>query len=129
METGGMKGKRQELVREELHTTLKQAFNVPAIHAEYGMTELLSQSYSQGDGIFGTPPWMRILIRDINDPFTIYTGNEGRSGGINIIDLANADSCAFIETKDIGYATADDQFQVLGRFDNSDVRGCNLLLS
>jgi phenylacetate-coenzyme A ligase PaaK-like adenylate-forming protein len=127
METGGMKGRREELLREELHEILQQAFNVSCIHAEYGMTELLSQAYSTGGGIFQTPPWMRILIRDVNDPFHIY--QQFRSGGINIIDLANTDSCAFIETKDIGILSAEDQFRVLGRFDNSDIRGCNLLVS
>ncbi|QHT72175.1 acyl transferase [Rhodocytophaga rosea] len=127
METGGMKGRREELLREELHEELQKAFKVPAIHAEYGMTELLSQAYSTGGGAFQTPPWMRILIRDVNDPFHIY--QHSRSGGINIIDLANVDSCAFIETKDIGILSADGTFRVLGRFDNSDIRGCNLLVS
>ncbi len=129
METGGMKGKRQELLREELHVALQEAFNVSAIHAEYGMTELLSQAYSLGNGVFKTPPWMQVLIRDINDPFTIYAGTESRSGGINIIDLANTDSCAFIETKDMGLRLEGNHFRVLGRFDNSDIRGCNLMLS
>jgi phenylacetate-coenzyme A ligase PaaK-like adenylate-forming protein len=126
METGGMKGRREELLREELHEILKQSFNVSSIHAEYGMTELLSQAYSTGNGIFQTPPWLRILIRDVNDPFHIYT--QPRSGGINIIDLANVDSCAFIETKDMGILSENNQFKVLGRFDNSDIRGCNLLV-
>jgi hypothetical protein len=126
METGGMKGRREELLREELHEILQQAFNITSIHAEYGMTELLSQAYSTGGGTFQTPHWMRVLIRDVNDPFHIY--QQCRSGGINIIDLANTDSCAFIETKDIGILSADGRFRVLGRFDNSDIRGCNLLV-
>jgi phenylacetate-coenzyme A ligase PaaK-like adenylate-forming protein len=126
METGGMKGRREELLREELHDKLTQAFHVEAIHAEYGMTELLSQAYSTGRGIFETPPWMRILIRDINDPFLI--DNKLKSGGVNIIDLANVDSCAFIETKDIGTVADDNTFKILGRFDNSDIRGCNLMV-
>ena len=126
METGGMKGRRKELLREEVHQILKRAFNLPAVHSEYGMTELLSQAYSTGSGVFRMPATLRILIRDINDPFSI--GNRQRSGGVNIIDLANADSCAFIETKDIGMVAANGTFQILGRFDNSDVRGCNLLV-
>ncbi len=125
METGGMKGRREELLREEVHGILKQAFNLPAVHSEYGMTELLSQAYSTGSGVFRMPATLRLLIRDINDPFSI--GNR-QGGGVNIIDLANADSCAFIETKDIGMVAADGTFQILGRFDNSDVRGCNLLV-
>jgi phenylacetate-coenzyme A ligase PaaK-like adenylate-forming protein len=127
METGGMKGRRREMIREELHDTLKKAFNVSSIHSEYGMTELLSQAYSKGNGIFYTPKTMRILLRDLNDPFEISTNL--RSGGINVIDLANIDSCAFIETKDIGKLHPDGSFEVLGRFDNSDIRGCNLLVS
>ncbi len=126
METGGMKGRRAELLREEVHAILMQSFQLPAVHSEYGMTELLSQAYSTGDGIFQMPDTLRILIRDINDPFTIYS--QPRNGGINIIDLANVDSCAFIETKDIGIAFPDNRFRVLGRFDNSDIRGCNLLV-
>lgn len=126
METGGMKGRREELLREEVHEILKQAFHLPAVHSEYGMTELLSQAYSTGDGIFRMPETMRICICDINDPFRL--DNRLRSGGINIIDLANVDSCAFIETKDIGSVLPDGTFRVLGRFDNSDVRGCNLLV-
>ncbi|MDJ1467848.1 acyl transferase [Cytophagaceae bacterium DM2B3-1] len=126
METGGMKGRREELLREEVHEILKQAFLLPKVHSEYGMTELLSQAYSFGNGVFQMPPTMRILIRDVNDPFSINTNQ--RSGGINIIDLANVDSCAFIETKDIGIVHPDNTFQVLGRFDNSDIRGCNLLV-
>ena len=126
METGGMKGRKKEMVREELHSILQEAFGVEKIHSEYGMTELLSQAYSQGDGIFRTPPWMHVLIRDMNDPFTYV--HSGRSGGINVIDLANVYSCAFIETKDIGRLYEDGSFTVLGRFDNSDLRGCNLLV-
>ena len=127
METGGMKGRREELLREEVHTILKQAFNLSAVHSEYGMTELLSQAYSMGDGVFRMPDTMRILIRDINDPFSI--GGQRRNGGVNIIDLANADSCAFIETKDIGTVSPDGTFRILGRFDNSDIRGCNLMVT
>lgn len=126
METGGMKGRRQELLREEVHQTLMRAFGLPAVHSEYGMTEMLSQAYSTGGGVFSMPATMRVLIRDINDPFSI--AGPQRSGGVNIIDLANADSCAFIETKDIGTVATDGTFRILGRFDNSDVRGCNLLV-
>ena len=128
METGGMKGRRKELVREELHSILQQHFNIASVHSEYGMTELLSQAYAQRNGRFSTPPWMRIFIRDINDPF--YLDNHLRSGGINVIDLANTDSCAFIETQDIGrYHPEEDTFEVLGRIDNTDIRGCNLMLT
>jgi phenylacetate-coenzyme A ligase PaaK-like adenylate-forming protein len=126
METGGMKGRRTELLREEVHQILKSSFNLPAVHSEYGMTELLSQAYAPAEGEFTVPPTMRILLRDINDPFSI--NNELRSGGINIIDLANVDSCAFIETQDLGTFTGPDRFRVLGRFDNSDIRGCNLMV-
>ena len=126
METGGTKGKRKELLKEELHKILKSAFNLRNIHSEYGMTELLSQSYSKGDNIFKTPPWKKILIRDINDPLSILGDNK--TGGINIIDLANIYSCPFIATQDLGEIYGDGTFSVLGRFDNSDVRGCNLLI-
>jgi len=126
METGGMKGKRKEMIRDELHETLKQGFGVDSIHSEYGMTELLSQAYSKGDGIFNCPPWMKILIRDVNDPFS-YVAN-GRTGGINVIDLANVYSCSFIATQDLGKINPNNSFEVLGRFDNSDIRGCNLLV-
>ena len=126
METGGTKGKRKELLKEELHKLLKEAFSLDSIHSEYGMTELLSQSYSEGDNIFKTPPWKKVLIRDVNDPLTILGKN--RSGGINIIDLANIYSCPFIATQDLGRLHKDESFSVLGRFDNSDVRGCNLLV-
>jgi len=126
METGGTKGKRKELLKEELHKILKSAFNLRSIHSEYGMTELLSQSYSKGNNIFKTPPWKKILIRDINDPLSILGDNK--TGGINIIDLANIYSCPFISTQDLGKIYGDGTFSVLGRFDNSDVRGCNLLI-
>lgn len=126
METGGMKGKRQEMVREELHERLCKGFGVDVIHSEYGMTELLSQAYSKGNGVFVCPPWMKILIRDTNDPFTILPHNK--TGGINVIDLANINSCSFIATKDLGRLLSDNSFEVLGRFDNSDIRGCNLLV-
>ncbi|WP_219226656.1 acyl transferase [Pedobacter antarcticus] len=126
METGGMKGKRKEMVREELHTVLKQGFGVPAIHSEYGMTELLSQAYSLGEGIFECPQWMKIVLRDTNDPLSLVHGNQ--TGGINVIDLANINSCAFIATQDLGRVYSDGTFEVLGRFDNADIRGCNLLV-
>lgn len=126
METGGMKGRRREIVREELHQHLQAAFKVAAVHSEYGMTELLSQAYSKGQGIFQCPPTMQIILRDPNDPLTVSPAI--RNGGINVIDLANVDSCAFIETKDLGKLHPDGSFEVLGRFDNSDIRGCNLLV-
>ncbi len=126
METGGMKGQRKEMIREELHACLTSAFGVEKIYSEYGMTELLSQAYSKGDGIFSTPPWMKVLIRDINDPMTILS--EGDVGGINIIDLANIYSCSFIAVQDLGKIDTAGRFEVIGRFDNSDVRGCNLLV-
>ncbi len=126
METGGMKGRGPELVREQVHEILKRGFGVERVHSEYGMTELLSQAYSQGEGLFATPPWMKVLFRDVNDPFAYV--DEGRTGGINVIDLANVYSCAFIETKDLGREQGGDYFEVLGRFDNSDIRGCNLLV-
>ena len=137
METGGMKGRRKELLREEVHEILTNTFQVKTIHSEYGMTELLSQGYSKGEGIFELPVSMKIMLRDVNDPFHYITNS--RSGGINVIDLANVDSCCFIETKDLGswaessvgtQTTADDstKFRILGRFDNSDIRGCNLMV-
>lgn len=126
METGGMKGRRKELTRDELHGIYKESFNVSSIHSEYGMTELLSQAYSKGNGVFKTPNWMKILIRDVNDPFH-FLGNN-KTGGINVIDLANVNSCSFIATQDLGKSTKEG-FEVLGRFDNSDLRGCNLLIS
>ncbi len=126
METGGMKGRRAELTREELHGLLKKRFGLARIHSEYGMAELLSQAYSTGEGRFFTPPWMKIMIRDYDDPFSWV--DKGSSGGINVIDLANLYSCPFIETKDIGRQHPDQSFEVLGRFDYSDIRGCNLLV-
>lgn len=125
METGGMKGRRKEMIRHELHEILKKAFLVPSVHSEYGMTELLSQAYSYGEGIFSCPPWMSLLIRDPNDPFTIM--EKGSTGGINVIDLANLNSCAFIATGDLGKQLEDGRFEILGRFDHSDIRGCNLM--
>ena len=125
METGGMKGRRKEMVRQELHQQLKKAFNVNAIHSEYGMTELLSQAYSKKNGLFETPPWMKFIIRDFEDPYSLAKINS--SGGVNIIDLANIYSCSFIETQDIGKEVEKDSFEILGRFDQSEVRGCNLL--
>ena len=126
IETGGMKGRREELSKEELHRRLSEAFELENIHSEYGMTELLSQAYSKGKGIYHTPPWMKILVRDPYDPSS-YLEN-GRSGGINIIDLANWNSCSFIETQDLGRLHPNNSFEILGRFDNSDIRGCNLLV-
>ncbi|MCS7004480.1 MAG: acyl transferase [Cytophagales bacterium] len=126
METGGMKGKRKEIIRQELHDILQKAFSIKKVHAEYGMTELLSQAYSTGDGWFKMSPFFRILLRDLYDPFDI---THRKTGGINIIDLANLDSCCFIETQDIGTLHADKQsFQILGRADNTDTRGCNLMV-
>ncbi|MGV3510194.1 MAG: acyl transferase [Sphingobacteriaceae bacterium] len=126
METGGMKGKRKEMIREELHEILCKGFGVSAIHSEYGMTELLSQGYSKGNGKFGCPPWMQISIRDTNDPLSRL--EEGKTGGINVIDLANLHSCSFLATHDLGKNHEDGSFEILGRFDNSDIRGCNLLI-
>ncbi|MGB7393621.1 MAG: acyl transferase, partial [Pricia sp.] len=126
METGGMKGRRRELIRDELHHILKSAFGVDRIHSEYGMTELLSQAYSKGNGHFETPPWMKILIRDTEDPLTYQP--IGKTGGINVIDLANRNSCAFIATQDLGKMHPNGSFEILGRFDHSDVRGCNLMV-
>lgn len=126
METGGMKGRRKELIRSALHQILREGFGVGNIHSEYGMTELLSQAYSKGNGIFECPPWMKILTRDTEDALTILT--EGKSGGINIIDLANVNSCSFIATQDLGKTYPNGTFEVLGRFDNSDIRGCNLMV-
>jgi len=126
METGGMKGRRKELTRNELHETLTRQFNVKSIYSEYGMTELLSQGYSMGNGIFVAPPYLKILIRDINDPFSSFF--KEKTGMVNVVDLANIYSCAFIETQDLGRAFQNGNFEVLGRMDNSDVRGCNLLV-
>jgi len=124
METGGMKGRRRELPRSEVHEILMSAFGTGAIHSEYGMTELLSQAYSKGDGLFTCPPWMRVVLRELNDPLTPATG---RTGAINVIDLANLWSCPFIATDDLGRMHPGGAFEVLGRADNSDVRGCNLM--
>lgn len=126
METGGMKGRREEMTRKELHEKLCNGLKLGSIHSEYGMTELLSQAYSKKDGVFYTPPWMKIMIRDPYDPFSLMSRDS--SGGINIIDLANLYSCSFIATQDIGKLTPEGGFEVLGRFDNSDIRGCNLML-
>jgi hypothetical protein len=126
METGGMKGRRKEMVRTELHEKLKRGFGVNKIHSEYGMTELLSQAYSKGDGIFKTPSWMKVIIRDINDAQNLDFNKK--SGAINIIDLANYNSCSFIATDDMGKHVNDDEFELIGRVDNSDIRGCNLLV-
>ena len=126
METGGMKGRRKELVREELHTILREGFGVAEIHSEYGMTELLSQGYSKGKGIFKTPPWMQVLTRDTEDALTI--NSFGKNGGINVIDLANYNSCSFIATQDLGKVHKDGTFEIIGRFDSSDIRGCNLMV-
>ena len=125
VETGGMKGKRKEMVKEELHFILKNGFGVPYIHSEYGMTELLSQAYSNGNGIFSCPPWMKILTRDTEDALSLVIG---KTGGINVIDLANIYSCSFIATQDLGKAHSNDTFEILGRFDTSDIRGCNLMV-
>jgi phenylacetate-coenzyme A ligase PaaK-like adenylate-forming protein len=126
IETGGMKGRRREITREELHRNLMKGFGVEQVHSEYGMAELLSQAYAKQNGRFHTPPWMRILIRDLYDPFN-YPETRN-SGGINIIDLANLYSCSFIETQDVGRKNEDGSFEVLGRFDYSDIRGCNLMV-
>ncbi|WP_242131282.1 LuxE/PaaK family acyltransferase [Aestuariivivens marinum] len=126
METGGMKGRRKELIRAELHNTLKEGFGVSTIHSEYGMTELLSQAYSKGHGIFNCAPWMQVLTRDTEDALAIQ--DYGKSGGINIIDLANINSCAFIATQDLGRTHPNGTFEVMGRFDHSDIRGCNLMV-
>ncbi len=126
METGGMKGRRKELIREQLHATLKQGFGVNAIHSEYGMTELLSQGYSKGHGVFNCPPWMKLLTRDTEDALNVY--NTSKTGGINVIDLANVNSCSFIATQDLGRVHDNNDFEIIGRFDNSDIRGCNLMV-
>lgn len=126
METGGMKGRRKEMTRFELHELLQKGFGVSGIHSEYGMTELLSQAYSVGNGVFECPPWMKILTRDTEDALTIQESN--RTGGINIIDLANYNSCSFIATQDLGKVYENGQFEIIGRFDHSDIRGCNLMV-
>ncbi len=126
METGGMKGKRKEMIREELHQQLCNGFGVESIHSEYGMTELLSQAYSLGEGVFECPSWMQISIRDTEDALSYV--REGKTGGINVIDLANINSCSFIATQDLGKKYSNGSFEVLGRFDHSDIRGCNLMV-
>ncbi|MBC5840219.1 acyl transferase [Flavobacterium sp. F-380] len=126
METGGMKGKRKEMIREELHQQLCAGFGVTVIHSEYGMTELLSQAYSLGEGIFECPTWMQIIVRDTEDALTYIP--HGKTGGINVIDLANLNSCSFIATQDLGKKITNNSFEILGRFDNSDIRGCNLMV-
>lgn len=126
METGGMKGKRKEIIREELHDILCKGFGVKSIHSEYGMTELLSQAYSLGNGIFECPSWMQILVRNTEDALTYE--NYGKTGGVNVIDLANINSCSFIATQDLGKKYPNNSFEILGRFDNSDIRGCNLMV-
>ncbi len=125
LETGGMKGRRKEMIKSELYEILKQGFNVADIHSEYGMTELLSQAYSKKDGLFFTPPWMRVLTREINDPFKII---KNKTGAINVIDLANIYSCSFIATEDIGRVHTHDSFEILGRMHESEMRGCNLMM-
>ena len=127
METGGMKGQRREMIRSELHEAIKKGFNCPHIHSEYGMTELFSQGYSKHSGIFEPTPTMRVVTREINDPLSI-TPKSGQLGVINVIDLGNLDTCSFVATDDLGRVFADGQFEVLGRLDNSDMRGCNLLV-
>jgi phenylacetate-coenzyme A ligase PaaK-like adenylate-forming protein len=127
METGGMKGKRKEMIKSELHSVLKQGLQTDEIHSEYGMTELLSQAYSLEKGLFDCPPWMKILIREVQDPLTLR--KDSKTGGINVIDLANKYSCSFIATQDLGRIHENGQFEIMGRFDHSDIRGCNLLLS
>lgn len=126
METGGMKGRRKEIVRQELHQLLSAGFGVTEIHSEYGMTELLSQAYSKGNGVFDCPAWMKILVRDTEDPLSYL--KTSKSGGINVIDLANINSCSFIATQDLGKINEDGTFEIIGRFDNSDIRGCNLMV-
>ena len=125
METGGMKRKRKEVTREELHSHLKKGFGVSTIYSEYSMTELLSQSYSLSKGVFHTPNWMKVLVRDVTDPF--FYVHKGQRGLLNIIDLANIYSCPFIATQDLGRLKGDG-LEVLGRVKNSEIRGCNLLL-
>ena len=125
METGGMKGMRKEFVREALHSSFKKGFGVKNIHSEYGMTELMSQAYSKKNGLYNCPPWMKVLIRSTDDPFEII--QEEKTGALNIIDLANVESCAFIATQDLGKTHKDGSFEVLGRFDTSEIRGCNLI--
>ena len=127
IETGGMKGRGEELTRDQVHTRLAERFREVSIHSEYGMTELMSQAYTIGGTHFKAPEWMKVLIRDVTDPFTLMP--NGSTGGVNVIDLANADTCAFIETEDLGRSFEDNTFEILGRFDNSEIRGCNILVS
>jgi hypothetical protein len=122
-----MKGRRKEITREEMHGILKDGLNIETVHSEYGMTELLSQAWSMGSGLFRCPPWMKVFLRELNDPLSVIQ-NPGITGGIDIIDLANVNSCSFIATMDLGKNHPDGCFEVLGRFDNSDIRGCNLLV-
>lgn len=126
METGGMKGTRKELLKPELHAFLKTGFKTDAIHSEYGMTELLSQAYSLGDGLFNAPPWMKFLVREVDDPLKLR--DDQKTGGINVIDLANVNSCSFLATKDLGRLTKGGSLELMGRYNSSDVRGCNLML-
>ncbi len=128
METGGMKGRRREMIRAELHEEIKKGFNTQVVHSEYGMTELLSQGYSKGQGVYRATPSMKLLTRDMNDPLSILP-NIGRLGVVNIIDLGNLDTCSFIATDDLGRIYSDNTFEILGRLDNSDIRGCNLMVS
>jgi len=127
IETGGMKGKRKELPKNQIHQILKNAFSCHQIHSEYGMTELLSQAYSKENGVFHCPPWMRINVREVSDPFSV--SSAGKRGGINVVDLANWESCSFVETQDIGVTTDHQRFEILGRLDQADLRGCNLLVA
>lgn len=126
LETGGMKGRRKEMIREELHSTIQATWNLKQIHSEYGMTELFSQAWTADDGLFDCPPWMKVLIREADDPLRRAT--EGKTGGIDVIDLANLDTCAFISTSDLGKIHPNGRFEVLGRFDHSEIRGCNLMV-
>lgn len=126
METGGMKGTRKELLKEELHAYLKKGFHLKKVHSEYGMTELLSQAYSTHDGLFESPPWLKFLVREVDDPLKLRKDNK--TGGINVIDLANVHSCSFIATKDLGRITKAGYLELMGRYDHSDVRGCNLMM-
>ncbi len=126
METGGMKGKRKEMLKSEMQGVLKKAFSLDVIHSEYGMTELLSQAYSTGNEIYNCPPWMKVFIRDTNNPLSTHSSQK--SGGLNIVDLANIHSCAFIATQDLGKLYQDGSFEVLGRFDDAEIRGCNLMI-
>jgi len=127
METGGMKGRREELTRTELHAVLRKAFQLSEIHSEYGMTELFSQAYSKGNGIFECPPWMKVVCRDLQDPLTLLP--DGKRGALNIIDLANQNSCSFIATEDVGIVHENGTFEILGRMNHAEIRGCNLLFS